>query len=427
MKILWLTNVPLPEASVLMSETPSAFGGWLVGASNGILQEEDIQLFVAFIKSGITEVTKLEGERITYYPVPRVEHTDSQGIRSNGHLKYVVETVNPDIVHIFGTEYAHTLAMVNVCNSLGTKAVISIQGLVSVIAKHYMSSLPASVQTSWTFRDFVRRDNLIKQQKLFEYKGKLEIEALQKTEHVIGRTMWDKVCTSWINPSAKYHFCNETLRDEFYKHTWSVEECDKHSIFLSQAFYPIKGLHFMLQAMPLVLSRYPDAKLYIAGDNRFRVDNFKSRLRLSSYDKYIKKLIKDYCLDDHIVFTGVLSEKKMCERYLKSNVFVCPSSIENSPNSIGEAMILGVPCVASYVGGVLDLINHGEEGFVYQSDAPYMLAYYVCEIFKNQNWAGTISNRAKKRAHIIHNKKVNKDRLIKIYKTITSGENYAEN
>ena len=89
-------------------------------------------------------------------------------------------------------------------------------------------------------------------------------------------------------------------------------------------------------------------------------------------------------LERNVVFTGPLDEEKMCQRYLKSNVFVCPSSIENSPNSLGEAMVLGVPCVASDVGGVSDMLKHKEEGFVYQTDAPYMLAHYVCEIFENE-------------------------------------------
>ena len=67
----------------------------------------------------------------------------------------------------------------------------------------------------------------------------------------------------------------------------------------------------------------------------------------------------------------------MKERFLKSNVFVSPSTIENSPNSLGEAMLLGIPCISSDVGGVKNLLKHEEEGYVYQTDAPYMLAYYV--------------------------------------------------
>ena len=98
---------------------------------------------------------------------------------------------------------------------------------------------------------------------------------------------------------------------------------------------------------------------------------------------------------------------------------MCSSSIENSPNSLGEAMILGVPCVASDVGGVADLLKHKEEGFVYQTDARYMLAHYVCEIFAYDELALEFS--AKARMHVIktHNKEENTKSMMEIYREIT--------
>ena len=57
-------------------------------------------------------------------------------------------------------------------------------------------------------------------------------------------------------------------------------------------------------------------------------------------------------LEDKVSFLGPLNAEQMKAEYLRSNVFLCPSSIENSPNSLGEAQMLGVPCVASYVGGI---------------------------------------------------------------------------
>ena len=71
----------------------------------------------------------------------------------------------------------------------------------------------------------------------------------------------------------------------------------------------------------------------------------------------------------------------MCEQYLKANVFVLPSAIENSPNSLGEAMMLGTPTVVSDVGGVKNMIDHEKEGYVYQPDASYMIAYYAGRFF----------------------------------------------
>lgn len=417
MKILWLTNIPLPEASFLMNEKPFPFGGWLVNASNDLSENDEINLHIAFPFKGISGFKQMEGEKINYYAFSPID-TSQTSASNQVNLDKIIKKVNPDLVHIFGTEYAHSLAMANLCNNIGIKTIVSIQGLTSIYSRHFMANLPIKIQKRFTIRDLIKRDNLIVQQKKFEKRGELEIETIKRTKHVIGRTTWDKACTAQINSGATYHFCNETLREEFYKHMWEIDQCERLSIFTSQASYPIKGIHFVIEAMPLILEKYPKAKLYIAGHDITKADTIKQKIKLSSYAKYISDLIKEYKLGGSVIFTGLLDEKKMCQRYLKSNVFVCPSSIENSPNSLGEAMILGVPCVASDVGGVSDMLKHKDEGFVYQTDAPYMLAHYVCEIFENEDLALKFSKNAREHASKTHDKNENTRRLIEIYRDV---------
>ena len=94
------------------------------------------------------------------------------------------------------------------------------------------------------------------------------------------------------------------------------------------------------------------------------------------------------------------------------------SSIENSPNSVGEAMLLGVPTVTSDVGGVKNMLEHNKEGFIYQADAPYMLAYYVCRIFDEAQMVSEFSKNAKKHAQITHNREANLETMLNIYKEI---------
>jgi len=415
MKILWLINIPLPEVSFLLNENPSPFGGWLINASKDLANQDGIELFIAFPKKRVNNYQKIEGEKITYYAFKPILNSEKRIVRSNQMFKDILNDVKPDLVHIYGTEFAHSLSLVNVCKAERVKVVISIQGLVSVYSKHIFASLPLKTIYGFTLRNLLRKDNVYGEMKSFNKRGKSEIKAIKNVDHIIGRTTWDKACTSHINPNAKYHFCNETLREEFYKYKWDIENCEKHTIFLSQGQYSIKGLHYVLEAMPLILKRFPDTKLYIGGKDIINSKSLKDRLFMTYYGKYIKKLIKRFNLEDNVFFTGPLNEKDMCKQYLKSNVFVCPSSIENSPNSLGEAMILGVPSVASDVGGVSDMLNHREDGFIYQSDAPYMLAHYVCEIFQNQNLAVKFSRQARKHAMITHNREENTKRLIEIY------------
>ena len=129
--------------------------------------------------------------------------------------------------------------------------------------------------------------------------------------------------------------------------------------------------------------------------------------------------IKKYNLEKNVVFLGALDEKAMCERYLKSHVFISPSSIENSPNSVGEAMILGTPTVTSDVGGVKTLFRHNEDGFIYQADAPYMLADCIIKIFESDELAKVFSENARKHASVTHNRENNLKTMIKIYEEIS--------
>ena len=331
-----------------------------------------------------------------------------------------VRTFDPDVIHIWGTEYGHTLAMINAAEATGylDKAVISIQGLCSVIAKHYCEGIPGTVQRSNTFRDFIRRNSLRDQQKKFVLRGEMEKKALQKARHVIGRTDWDKACTTKLNPEVHYHVCNETLRKEFYDGNWSYSACEKHSVFCASGEYPVKGLHYVLEALHIVSKVYPDVKAVFSGSSPLPKKDKLEKLRYTVYGKYLQSLIDRFGLENKLTFAGFLSAEQMRSTYLKTNVFVSASTIENSPNSLGEAMILGVPSVASDVGGVANLMSHRKEGFVYQSTAPYMLAHYIMEVFAMQDAAEEMGRAAKQRAQNTHSPEINCKRLLEIYETI---------
>lgn len=419
MKILWLTNVPLPEVSALTGDKTVSIGGWLVESSKMISEMENIELAIAFPKSGLLNFESILGENIKYYAFKPIRDKEID-LDNNSVLEGILKDYKPDLVHIHGTELPQCLAMVNICEKIGIKFVISIQGLVSVIAKHTLANLPFKAKYGFTIRNILNKDNVVGLQKKFQKRGELEKIAIRKSKYIIGRTTWDKACTSQINPNAEYFLVNETLRESFYSSKWNIEECEKYSIFLSQGHYSIKGLHYVLEALPIILRKFPETKLYIGGKNILKSDSIRQRLLKSYYDIYIKKILIKNNLLKHVCFTGSLNEKEMCSKYLNSNVYINSSSIENSPNSLGEAMILGVPCVVSAVGGITDLINHKDEGYIYQADAPYMLAYYINEIFENKDVAISISSKARERANKIHDRKTNANNLIQVYKNIVN-------
>ena len=95
-----------------------------------------------------------------------------------------------------------------------------------------------------------------------------------------------------------------------------------------------------------------------------------------------------------------------------------PSLIENSPNSIGEAALLGVPVVAAAVGGIPDLLRDGREGLLYPGMDKEALARKVCQVFENDHLALYFSRNGKKRAREQYNRERNGQQLLKIYDSI---------
>ena len=356
-------------------------GGWMYASAKKLIEgNTSLSLAIATVYSG-NQLIINEINTIKYYVLPL---KGKKNIKYNKHLeaywKQVYEEFKPDLTHIHGTEYPYGLAYVKALPF--SKTVVSIQGLVSICARYYNAGVGfQDILWNITLRDLIK-GSLWHEKKSFVRRGIFERELIAKVHHVIGRTSWDHAHVRAINPSTNYYFCNETLREEFYKHHWLYEVCEKHTIFLTQAGYPIKGFLQVLKALSFVIERYPDVKVYVAGANIISDKTWKDKLKRTGYANIVRHLIKKYKLADHVIFTGFLDEKAMCMRYLKSNVFICPSSIENSPNSLGEAQLLGVPCIASFVGGVPDMISTEACGSLYRFEEVEMLAEVICMWFE---------------------------------------------
>lgn len=231
---------------------------------------------------------------------------------------------------------------------------------------------------------------------------------------MIGRTTWDQANCLVLNGDLKYFHVEELLRTPFYNYSWSYEKCEKYSIFISQVYTPIKGFHVLIKAVSILKKKYPNVKVYIAGNDILN----KNYLTLRGYGKICKKLISKYNVADNIRFTGKLTAEQMCSHYLKANVYVCCSLIENSPNSLCEAQIIGTPVVSSYVGGTPDFVTHKENGFLYRSEDYEMLAYYVDIVFELKEKIADISDCERQTALLRHSRSNYGNILLNVYKNL---------
>ena len=105
----------------------------------------------------------------------------------------------------------------------------------------------------------------------------------------------------------------------------------------------------------------------------------------------------------------------MKQAFLNANVFVLPSTMENSPNSLGEAMVLGVPSVAADVGGVRNLMEDGREGRIYASGDVPALAEHILQLFAREEAAARLGENARAHALQTHDPEKNLRDLMDIY------------
>lgn len=408
MKILWIVNVIFPHPAEQLKIEKCAFGGWLNGLADQLKRQENIELGIVTVYDG-NEIKKYCNGNITYYLMhgaPALKYNS----KLNKFAQAILNDFKPEILHIHGTEYAHGLSFINVCNS-NIKKIVSIQGLVSCIEKVYLAGIPYhEILGNITLRDIIRHDNLFQQKNKFKMRGMNEIKIIKKVDAVIGRTTWDYANTKAINPKEDYYHNDEVLRSSFYTDRWDIEKCERYTLLCSQAGYPIKGVHFLLKTITILKQRYPKVKLFIAGENILN-----KGLRTSGYAKYLSRLISKYKISDNVTFTGILSERKMKEKMLNSHIFVLPSAIENSSNSLGEAMMLGMPCVATNTGGTMDMLEHKKEGYLYPYTEPAMCAEYISNFFESDDLCISMGKEARTTAQIRHDPNKNVKNYIELY------------
>ncbi|MBS0266752.1 MAG: glycosyltransferase [Planctomycetes bacterium] len=145
---------------------------------------------------------------------------------------------------------------------------------------------------------------------------------------------------------------------------------------------PIKSQHLLVRAFAKLKPQFPDTHLLLVGDGPARAQ--------------IESLVSELQLADSVHLAGYQSEP---QNYLKlMNVFALPSSLEGLPLVILEAWAAGLPVVATAVGGVPDLIRHGDNGYLIPRGDELALQESLTNLLKDSSLAESMGQRARQEA-----------------------------
>ena len=416
-KILWIVNILLTPISTELSGKPSC-GVWIEPLAESFKNSGEYSLTVA-AAAKISKTVSVEKDGIKYCALP-----DNFPILYNENnfenikvWKNLIEEEKPDLIHVWGTEFTHALCALRQAKDI--PAVIYMQGYIGSIARHYAAGMTRrELRKSVTLRDIIKMDSIAMQQKKYFAHAQKEKEMFNLAGRIISENEWCNLSVESVYPEIKTYSCPLSVNRIFAEYYWDAEKAEKHSIICNASGYPLKGLHMILKAVSVLKEKYDDIKLYVPGPRMVSDGSVKGVLRKRGYTKYIEKLIKELGVEKHVVWLGNLPQKELAESYAAARVFVLGSSIENHSSSLKEAMMVGVPCVASAVGGIPEYIRHGENGFLYRFEEYEIMAKYIEMLFEDDDLAQKFSDAGRNDMRRLHEEKSVFEKICGIYRSI---------
>ena len=350
-KILLLAGTP----GLLRSTNRYNGGGWIASIQKELMTKyrDEISLSLAY-HSNCNSFDKMDG--IEYYGIQSIRWTFWNYRKKEAmfckSIREVIEAVSPDVILCFGTENGLGLA----CTLTDVPVIIHIQGILN---PYYEAWMPQGM--SWRRWLWGNKQAILTWLALKEYK-KREMKMFKSCKFFLGRTEWDQKITNLLAPQAKYFYCSEMLRSEIYysKKTWMPQHNKVKRIvsIISGAIY--KGGDVILRAAHVLKENAPFEYVWEV----YGVQDMKKWEKLTGVKHE----------DVNVEVKGVITAKQLVDIVTTADVYVHPSYIENSPNTVCEAQLLGIPVIATNVGGTSTLVRHMETGVLVPANAPYFTA-----------------------------------------------------
>lgn len=418
MKVLWLSNSPC--SSINRNGGKTIQGGWLISLEEEVFKYKQFDLSIAYL-SRVSEppfnycgthyypvlITNSTKGRLNTLRTSRLSDRDKEEMALPQILS-IINTVKPDIIHIHGTEELWGKVMDYVNN---IPIVISIQGLISPIKEKFFSGISKTNAFKCdSFREKLLHEDVKSGWKSLCYRSPRELGYLSKAQYIFGRTFWDKACTLAINPNRKYYEVNEIMRPIFYTKKWNRAFDATQKIIITSTISSgiFKGFDTVAKTAK-ILSEYGMIGY------EWHIIGYKDN---SKWSKIVKKETGIDVSKYPIIFHGRIPEQDVSSVLCSSDMYVHVSHIENSPNSVCEAMMIGMPVIATYAGGTASLLRNGVDGLLFQDGDPYVLAGMIIELVHNPELAKMYGESARTAALERHNPEKVYQELIHGYSSI---------
>lgn len=404
LKVLWFTNTP---SLYFIEKGGYNGGGWISSLEQIVSNENSIDLAVCFFHSD--DRFKIKRNNTVYYPISLYKSKLSKLIHNLFYHKFdkietdyylrVIDDFQPDIIHIFGTERSFGL----ITRKIKIPVVIHLQGILNSCLNAYFAPGMNIFQSvlNYLFSPKILFEES-KKYIFLKYNAKRELEILSNATYFLGRTDWDKSISKLYSPDSLYFYCSEVLRDVFYESPeYKYINKNKFILVTTMSKTSYKGFDLVLKTAKLLKERSEfDFEWKIFGIKEYK--EWELILGINSFDVNVKLM-------------GVAGSSQLVKNILEADIYINTSYIDNSPNSVCEAQLVGIPIISTNVGGISSLISDGISGYLVPANDPFTLVSKIIKIIKNRDNAKIVANKGRIVALERHNKETIKKDLFNCY------------
>lgn len=390
MKVLWFSNV------VLTTDATKSTGTWLRTMSDALV-ERGIELYNISQSGLVKTIERKDAGDIKQWILPVYKlHKGLPNKKQTSSICEIVNSVAPDIIHIWGIE--GYWGLLSARGYVKGNVLLEIQGIKETCARVFYGGLPfREVIKTIGVREVIRPSlALFSQKKDFERWSKYEREILAGHTHISTHSDWVRAWVSqFTRPECHIHHTQRIVRKEFLDaEIWKVPNNPKEApvIFtMSSGPDAYKGIHDAIKAIALIKKDFPKVQLRIAGN--FGID--KPFYRIPGYTKYLQRLIRDLQVENNIVFLGSLNASQIIVQIHQANAMLQTSYVESYSLAVSEAMMAGIPLIVSYAGAMPELAQDRSAALFYTPSDYFTCAYRIKRIIESKDMAETLSKNSR--------------------------------
>ena len=390
-------------------------GNWVITLLNALKRNKDFTLTFAFHDTTVKMIEFEYYDDIQYVRIPLLYQSNKFSSTLSNWLildKYknatkdyleIINQIQPDIIQIFGLESP----FIRIIDKVKQPFVIHIQGLIApYLFKYFPRFNSFELLKAKKLRNILSGNNPLNIKREWYKHLKIESQIYSIIKYCIGRTDWDRRFIKAVAPNAKYFHCQEIMREPFYNVNWVPSKNEGYILYttITDNFY--KNVDMIYETC-IVLEKFSNNL------------NFKWRVGGITYNDITPKIMSKKKINpQNLCLLGKLGAEEIVSELLNANVFVYPSAIENSPNAVEEAMLAGLPIIATYAGGLSTIIENNVTGILVNEGDPYVLAGAIVEMLENYDEGIYMGLNARKTALDRHNPQTVVNEFLNVYKVV---------